>query len=286
MIATSSRNRTLGVVVGLAALCAPPAWGQANAYHILVTNDDGLDSPGLQVLAEKLRGVGTVHVVAPCGERSGSSMAVGLRAELRLEPRPKADGTMEYCVDTTPASAVMLAIDALSPEGGFDLVVSGINAGANVGTVSHMSGTIGAAMMGAFYGIPAVAASFGARSADYDYAARFVAGFVTKLRQQPPIPGVVFSINIPMATEAETKGVVVAKMGGMHLRIGYEEQQGAADGRRFRPRIGLATEGPSGSDTEAFLHGMITITPLQFDWTAYQMLDQLKSWRLTPTPLR
>ena len=175
----------------------------------------------------------------------------------------------------------MLAIAALAPDGGFDLVVSGINRGANVGAASHMSGTIGAAMMGVFYGVPAVAVSSGAGN-DFDYAARFAAAFIEELKERPAMPGVVLSINVPRATEDETEGVVVAKMGGIQLSFAYEEVEGADGNRRFRPRIGLAASGfPEGSDTEAFTDGMITITPLQFDWTAYSVVDQLEGWALS-----
>ncbi len=281
MIATHARLRVIPMFISLVAFFAWPAYGQTDSYHILLTNDDGIESPGIQALAEKLRGVGQVHLVAPCGERSGSSMSVALRDELHLRPVRRDGNTLGHCVDTTPAGAVMLAITTLSPDAGFDLVVSGINRGANVGNVAHMSGTVGGAMMGAFYGLPAVAASLGARSADFDYPARFVAAFVEELRHHPPMPGIVLSVNIPKASEAEIAGVRVAKMGGSYLQFGFEESQDGRDDRRFRPRIELGTNFPDESDTEAFMRDMITVTPLLFDWTAYSVLDQLRGWALS-----
>ena len=145
-----------------------PVRAQGDVYHILLTNDDGIESQGIQVLAEKLRAVGEVHMVAPCGERSGSSMSVALRDELNLRVIQRDGTTIGQCVDTTPAGVVLLAITTLSPPGGFDIVISGINRGANVGASAHMSGTAGGAMMGALYGVPAVAASFGGRGVAYD----------------------------------------------------------------------------------------------------------------------
>jgi 5'-nucleotidase len=281
VIATHARLRIITTFISFVAFFARSADGQTDSYHILLTNDDGIESPGIQVLAEKLRAVGEVHVFAPCDQRSGSSMSVALGDELHLRPIERDGNTLEHCVDTTPAGAVMLAITTLSPDGGFDLVVSGINRGANVGTASHMSGTVGAAMMGAFYGLPAVAASLRASSTDFDYSARFVAQFVEELRQRPAMPGTVFSINIPRATEAEIAGVTVAKMGGIHLQVAFEELQDGRDDRRFRPRIGLETNFPDESDTEAFMRDMITVTPLLFDWTAYSVLDQLRGWALS-----
>ena len=113
------------------------------------------------------------------------------------------------------------------------------------------------------------------------YSARFVTAFIDELRQRPAMPGVVLSINIPKASEAEITGVTVAKMGGIELRFAYEEMDDESVDRRFRPRIGRQTNFPAGSDTEAFMRGMITVTPLLFDWTAYSALDQLRRWDLS-----
>lgn len=144
--------------------------GAGSGYHILVTNDDGIESPGIQRLADALGSVGEVTVVAPCGQRSGASMSVRLDLPIRLRPYEVDGEPRGRCVDTTPAGSVILATQALAPDGGFDLVVSGINAGANTGDLARMSGTVGAAMAGAYYDIPAVAASLGGRSMDFAYA--------------------------------------------------------------------------------------------------------------------
>ena len=93
--------------------------------------------------------------------------------------------------------------------------------------------------------------------------------------------GIVFSINIPKATQAEIAGVTVAKMGGSEYLFAYEEIEEGADGRIFLPRIGFASEFPAESDSEAYSRDMITITPLLFDWTAYSVMDQLKEWGLS-----
>ena len=251
----------------------------AEPYHILVSNDDGITSPGIQELADALRAVGEVTVVAPCGQRSGSSMAVDLRQEMRLMPYEVNGEARGHCVDASPAGAVLLAIEALAPEGGFDLVVSGINAGANVGDLSHMSGTVGAAMMGAYYGIPAVAASLG-DARDFGYAAAFTARFVEEVRRRPPLPGVVLSVNIPTTSEAGTAGVAVAGMGGSYLVFGYEEGEPEEGARVFRSRLALEDNHPPGTDSEAYTAGMITITPLRFDWTDDELVRELASWGL------
>ncbi len=264
--------------------CAPSADEGAGGavgepYHILVTNDDGITSPGIHELADALRGVGDVTLVAPCGQRSGSSMSIRLDLPMRLTPYEEGGEPRGHCVDATPAGAVLLAIEALAPEGGFDLVVSGINAGANVGDVSHMSGTVGAAMMGAYHGVPAIAASLGG-ARDFRYAATFVASVVERLRSRPPLVGVVLSINVPGGAEEEIAGVAVARMGGAPFRFGYEEAESDDGVRVFRPRFGPVETNPPGSDSEAFAAGMITITPLRFDWTDDELVREVASWGL------
>lgn len=251
-------------------------------YHILVTNDDGITSRGIQQLADALRAVGevTVTVVAPCGQRSGASMSVTFGQGKRLRTLREEDRHLGHCVDGTPADAVMLAMEALEPEGGFDLVVSGINAGANVGDLGHMSGTVGAAMAGAYYGVPSVAASLGGDQMDFAYASNFMARFVEELRRRAPDPGVVLSVNFPAATEDGITGVAIGRMGGSYIRFGYEEVDPEDGVRVFRPLFDPAETHPPGSDTEAFMAGMITIAPLRFDWTDEAMLRELVAWGL------
>ena len=244
-------------------------------YHILLTNDDGIESPGVQDLAEALREVGEVTVVAPCGERSGSSMSILLGQEIRLRTFPEG-----HCVDATPAGAVLFAADALAPESGFDVVVSGINRGANVGEVSHMSGTVGGAMMGAYLGVPAVAASLGNASGGFGYAARTVARFVAELRSRGVEAGVVYSINFPVGTAEEASGIAARAMGGQYIKVEYDEVTEDEGVRVFRPRFEQPDPYPAGSDSEAYGEGFITITPLRFDWTDRGAMEALNGWDL------
>ncbi|WP_420633802.1 5'/3'-nucleotidase SurE [Candidatus Palauibacter sp.] len=264
---------------------APAATSDGTSpFHILVTNDDGIESPGIRELAAALRAVGEVTVVAPCGQQSGTSMSIRLNQEIRL--RTSEAG---HCVDATPAGAVLLAYRALQPASGFDLVVSGINIGANIGEVSHMSGTIGAAMMGAYLGVPAVAASLGGRPSGVEYPAGVVARFVAELRRRGPESGVVYSVNFPAGTAEETLGIAARPMGGSYFRVDYEEVTGAEgdvgtggaeDDRLFRPAFGPPDPIPAGSDTEAHNAGLVTITPLRFDWTDRPTVGELEGWDL------
>ena len=161
-----------------------------------------------------------------------------------------------------------------------------------------MSGTIGAAMMGAYLRIPAVAASQGGRPGGFEHAAGVVARFVAELRRRGPEAGIVYSLNFPVATAAETRGIAARPMGGSYFRVDYEEvagepdegepdegepDEGAEDAegeRRFRPVFGPPDPIPAGSDTEAHNEGLVTITPLRFDWTDLAAVEALEGWDL------
>ena len=288
MKARQATRWTLAAVMCGGALACGGATPEAPAaapegkspYRILVTNDDGIESPGIQELAEALRAVGEVTVVAPCGQQSGTSMSISLNQEIRL--RTSEAG---HCVEATPAGAVLFAARALAPESGFDLVVSGINRGANIGEVSHMSGTIGAAMMGGYLGMPAVAASQGGRPGGFEHAAAVAARFVAELRRRGPETGIVYSLNFPAATATETRGIAARPMGGSYFRVDYEEVvaepgEDAGGERRFRPVFGPPDAIPAGSDTEAHNEGLVTITPLRFDWTDRPTVEALEGWDL------
>ncbi len=290
----ATRRALVAVTCGGALACGGGAGSEAPAsalddtspYHILVTNDDGIDSPGIQALATALRAVGEVTVVAPCGQQSGTSMSITIDQEFRVRTTPAGS-----CVNATPASAVRLAVSELAPESGFDLVVSGINIGANVGEISHMSGTVGAAMMGAYLRMPAVAASRDGSPGGFEHAAGIVARFVAELRRREPEIGIVYSLNFPVATAAETRGIAARPMGGSYFDIDYEEVTGEpsegggiaedAEGeRRFRSVFVPPDPSPAGSDTEAYNDGLVTITPLRFDWTDRATVEALEGWDL------
>ena len=281
----AARRAVAAVTCGGALACGGGAGPEAPAsapddtspYHILVTNDDGIDSPGIQALATALRTVGEVTVVAPCGQQSGTSMSITIDQEFRVRATPAGS-----CVNATPASAVRLAVSELAPESGFDLVVSGINIGANVGEISHMSGTVGAAMMGAYLKLPAVAASRDGSPGGFEHAAGIVARFVSELRRRGAEVGIVYSLNFPVSTAAETRGIAARPMGGSYFGIDYEEVTGEPDEgeRRFNSVFVPPDPSPAGSDTEAYNDGLVTITPLRFDWTDRATVEALEGWDL------
>ena len=253
----------------------------------MVSNDDGWDSPGLSALVEALSDLGEGVVSAPLENQSGSSHSFGaMRAGLAVRGVEVAGAAEAWAVDGTPAAATAFGLRELGRERPFDLVVSGINRGANVGDVAHNSGTVGAAMQAAMDGIPSIASSLDLRGSDYSVAARYTALVAEAALHQPLPPGLVLSINVPVTATAATE-VAVRQMGGVYLMSEGFEKISETDGVAiWRPRFRLVetvagTAGQdriAGSDTVAYLEGRITVTPLRYDWTAYEQLDWVRSW--------
>lgn len=249
----------------------------AQQYRILVTNDDGIQSAELAALAAALAALPGVEVLvsAPAENQSGSSHA-SAGEELVVEAVQRNGQLFGYAVHGRPADAARWGIFVLGREQPIDLVVSGINQGANVGDVAHLSGTVGAAMEALYQGIPAVAVSQDTSGVDTAASARFAAELVQRLRDTGFPEGVVVSINIP---RGDIKGVVVRQMGESYLSIANYEEAGREDNRTTYRRVRtIAQAEDTRTDTWAWQQGYITITPLKFDWTDYEYLSDLQSW--------
>jgi 5'-nucleotidase len=239
---------------------------------ILVTNDDGVHSPGIKALAESLSPLGEVHVVAPDREVSASGQSLTLTRPLRAE-------TLQpyvHAVDGTPADCVNLALVKLLPRRP-DLVVSGINRGANLGEDVFYSGTVGGAREGTFYGVPSFAVSLTSRNeADFAPAAAF-AGRLAKLVLEKGLPErTLLNVNVP---PGQPKQIAVTVQG-------RREHEGTIiEGLDPRRRTYYWIEeghdrwvSDELSDINAIRKGMISITPLQTDTTHHAVLRAFRSW--------
>ena len=268
--------KKIATVCFFASFCYEVA---AQNYRILVTNDDGVDSPLLHTLVAELTLIADVEivVVAPDRNQSGSSQS-SIGGPL-VVTKVDLEGVAEaYSVSGRPADAVRFAVVQLDSEQSFDLVISGINRGANVGNVSHLSGTVGAAMEGLYHGIPAIAVSQELSGVDTEASARFVSQIVKRYRSMTPLQGVVIAINIP---SGELQGVAVRGMGDSYLKTdSYSLNQENGEEPYFEPeRIRVESVNPS-TDTYAYQQGYISVTPLKFDWTAYSVIDEINTWNL------
>tara|TARA_R110000787_G_scaffold78941_14_gene172453 strand:- start:1378 stop:2124 length:747 start_codon:yes stop_codon:yes gene_type:complete len=243
--------------------------------RILLSNDDGCLAPGLVCLREQLRQDHEVHVVAPDRNRSGASNSLTLHSPVRVHSHD--DGT--HCVDGTPTDCVHLALTGMLEED-FDIVVSGINAGANLGDDTLYSGTVAAAMEGRFLGYAAVAVSSCAVAPKhYETAARVAARVIARLKDDPLPGNTILNINVPDIPYEALQGLEVTRLGNRHRA----ESAIAAKDPRGRPIwwVGAAGgEGDAGPGTDfhAVNHGRASITPLLVDLTRHTSLEQLSQW--------
>ncbi len=250
--------------------------------RILVTNDDGIDSPGVAALADVLGQLGEVVVAAPAENRSGASHSTeALRGLVRVRRMQRQGETFAYAVSGTPADAARFGLLRLGRERPFDLLVSGVNRGENVGLLAHLSGTVGAAKEALLHGVPAIAVSQSAlRGNDYDAylpAARIAAQLAQRVLEAGLPSGVLLSINVP---PGRLRGILPAPMAGSEIVFEGFEPAGEEEGvSLYRPQISFARP-REGGDTRAFLAGWVTVTPLRLDWTDAATLAVLAGWRL------
>jgi 5'-nucleotidase len=229
-------------------------------------------------MAAELRTFGDVVVVAPQENQSGASQSTVIRT-IRAEVKPfHRDGELfGHAINGRPADAVKFGLLHLGLDRPFDLVVSGINDGANVGEISHSSGTVGAAMEALYNGVPTVATSQ-AGSQDFALTARITVDVVRRVLDEGLPDGVMLSINVP---SGELQGIRVARSGGSYFAVsGFQEIATSPDSVSYRATVRGAELGGDDSDTAYYLDGYATVTPLRFDWTDPPMLERLQGWDL------
>ena len=241
---------------------------------ILISNDDGVHAEGLRVLAEVLSSCGDVTVVAPDRNQSGASHALTLEMPLRLESFPHTDF---IAVRGTPTDCVHLAVNELLPEQP-DIVVSGINHGANLGDDVLYSGTVAAATEGRYLGLPAIAVSL-AGSCHFASAAEYARRLVARLAQQPLPADQILNVNVPDLPLEQIRGIRVTRLGRRHP----SEPVVVSTDPRGRKIYWIGPPGPgqdvaADTDFAAVDEGYVSVTPIHIDMTAYQYSAQLGQW--------
>ena len=246
---------------------------------ILVTNDDGIHSEGLLALAESLREVGDVTVVAPDRERSAVSHALTLHRPLRIN-RIK-EGW--FAVEGTPTDCVYLATRSLLKAGRPALVASGINKGSNLGDDIHYSGTVSAAFEGTVLGIPSIAISMIGRGPyHFETGAAFAVRLAKRVLDEKLTGDTLLNVNVPNVPASEITGVAITKMGKRHYGDAVIENVDPR-GRKYYWIGGteLDADDIPGSDCNAVLEKKISVTPLHLDLTNYGSMDRLAGWKLS-----
>jgi 5'-nucleotidase len=246
--------------------------------RFLLTNDDGIYARGLAALYQELSKDAECLVVAPEIEQSAVGHAITIFRPLMVRKALKNGVFLGHAVAGTPADCVKIGLCELA-EGPIDLVVSGINRGANVGINVLYSGTVSAATEAAILGVPSLAISLDThRDADYSVAARFarqMAAFVL----ENPLPQVALNVNVPAIPEEAIRGVVVAKQGGARLMERFEKRIDPRENTYYwlAGETELSACEDEESDASALKRGMITITPICYDLTRYDLLDGLNT---------
>jgi 5'-nucleotidase len=261
---------------------------------VLLTNDDGLQASGLQAMRRALRDLTDVEVavIAPDANRSASARSITTRVPLWVEEVQFEDGSTGFASDGTPVDCVRFASLGLVGEAP-DLIISGINHGANLGDDITYSGTVAAALEGAILGIPAIAVSQQStkremdfrlgREFDFDVVAAFTARLVAGLQDRPLPPEVLLNINCPAVPESGLAGAQVTRLGKRIYRDKLElEEEDLGDGRRRR-RYRLYGNDPTyhhedGTDFAAIQAGRISVTPLHFELTDVDRIEELRGW--------
>jgi 5'-nucleotidase len=242
---------------------------------ILVSNDDGIHSEGIAALADVLAPLGEVVVVAPDRERSAVSHSLTLHRPLRVQEL----GPHRYAVDGTPTDCVNLAINGVLPRRP-DLVVSGINKGANLGDDVTYSGTVSAAMEGTLLGVPAVAISLiGRNQFHFDQAAAFAARLATWVIERGLPADTLLNVNVPAARDGTpVRGFALTRMGRRRYGDAIVEKVDPR-GKKYYWIGGEELEfvQEEGTDFHAVASGLISVTPIHLDLTNYKSFDALRA---------
>ncbi len=245
--------------------------------RILLTNDDGIGSVGLWAVAAELAKVGDLVVAAPGEERSGAGTSISLRKPIWVqEVAPQVEGVKAFSVSGTPADSAIIAISCLFP-GEFDLVVSGINRGSNLGHDVYVSGTVGAAMQGYLHNIPSLAVSMYAYvDIDYRVAAR-MAGLIAAKFASGAIPGPAFlNVNAPNLSLDEIVGVDVTRISRKNYCDRIEKDYDSSGEFFLITRNEELEDALPGTDLWAVENGRISITPLPDRVVSEQFVSRMR----------
>jgi len=242
-------------------------------------NDDGIKAEGLYVLAKELEKDYELTIIAPDNQKSAQSHAITLTQPLRVR-EVKLDGlrSKAYSVSGTPADCVRLGLEVLAGDK-VDMIISGINIGLNVGMDILYSGTVSAAIEANIYQLPSIAISAEeiAGRAKFEIAARSVKEILEKSLEQIKESGIVLNINVPYRESEEIKGIKTCKIGGPIYD--YYIMEDGENGENIIKLNGRKDgQREDGTDRHYIREGYITVTPLHYDLTNFQLLNEIKAW--------
>lgn len=248
---------------------------------ILVTNDDGINAPGIRELIDIMNEIGEVYVVAPDKPQSGMGHAVTIHSTIRAEKMYiENDTRREWACSGTPVDCVKLAIDQLLPRKP-DICVSGINHGSNSSINVIYSGTMSAAIEGGIEGIPSVGFSLCEFSytANFKAARKHIKSICENILKYGLPEGVVLNVNIPEAEEKDIQGIKICRQANAHWDEEFDRRIDPK-GKTYYWMTGKWCNSDMGDDTDewALENNFISIVPVQFDLTAYHFMEKIKQW--------
>ncbi|HHV43333.1 MAG TPA: 5'/3'-nucleotidase SurE [Firmicutes bacterium] len=252
---------------------------------ILVTNDDGINAPGIWALARAMQELGRVMIVAPSEEKSGTGHSITVHRPLRVEQVRSCDGLEAYVVNGTPADCVKLGMEGLSNESP-NIVVSGINRGPNLGTDVLYSGTVSGAMEGAILGAVAMAISVDLdhnppEDFDYEPAARIAKQLVERFSREALPKETLLNVNVPAVPYEAIKGIKFTRLGTRRYRDVFDKRLDPR-GRVYYWMAGdvVDLDPDPMTDTATVKEGYVSITPIHYDLTEYNLLEEMKHWHI------
>jgi 5'-nucleotidase len=253
--------------------------------RILLTNDDGIYAPGLRALRQELKKLGTVTVVAPATEQSAAGHSVTLLNPVLVSEVFEDDGTtfVGWAVEGRPADCVKLALLELLPEPP-DVIISGMNAGSNAGINVLYSGTVAAAVEGAFFRRTAIAVSleYDKKITDYAGGARVARTVIEQILARKPSAGSLFNVNLPVLERGPVRGVKVLPQNVSPYQEKFDRRVNPRGRTYFwaDPEFRCPEPHPD-TDVTALAEGYVTVTPLKFDLTDHARLGELQTWDWT-----
>lgn len=251
---------------------------------IFVTNDDGVDARGIEELVSALSGLAEVYVFVPDSQRSACGHGITVRAPIKVTEVDYPCATRAWTIAGTPADCVKLGLRILAREGiDVDMLFSGINHGANLGTDTFYSGTVSGAIEGVINGIPSVAISIDSHHPGNFEGACQIATQTCALAAEKLDKGTVLNINIPDIPWEDVSGIMITRLGPREYEEWFNiEDDDNGDTHFYYSGIPVIYEGlPADFDVMAVQEGYISITPLHFDLTSHGKMDDLKTWGFT-----
>ena len=248
---------------------------------ILVTNDDGIYAPGIYALYQAMKAIGDARVVAPDSERSAVGHAITISDPLRVWEYERNGEFFGYAVNGTPGDCVKLGVKAILQQEP-DLVVSGINQGANTAINVIYSGTVSAATEGTIMGIPSIAFSVTTfKKTDFSVAAEFAQKLALLVLEKGLPEGTLLNVNIPPLPREEIKGVKITRQGKGRYEEYFEKRVDPMN-RNYYWLAGkkLLLDSDPDVDDVAVMEQYIAITPIHFDFTNYKAMDELRKWKI------